>query len=156
MRSLDPELPLADVKTMEEVVDATIARPRVIAVLLTAFAVIALLLAGVGVYGVMAYSVTERTHEIGVRMALGATRESVMSMVVGQAARLVLAGIAIGLLGAVALTRVLASLLYDTDARDPWTLGLTALVLLSVALLAAMVPALRGTRIMPIQALRVQ
>jgi len=154
--SLDPELPLADVKTMEEVVDATIARPRVIAVLLTAFAVIALLLAGVGVYGVIAYSVTERTHEIGVRMALGATRESVMSLVVGQAARLVLTGISIGLAGAVALTRVLSSLLYETDARDPWTLGLTAIVLVLVALLAALVPALRGTRIAPTQALRVQ
>ena len=156
VRSLDPELPLADVKTMEEVVDATIARPRVIAGLLTAFAVIALLLAGVGVYGVMAYSVAERTHEIGVRMALGATRESVMSLVVGQAERLVLTGIGIGLIGAVALTRVLASLLYETDARDPWTLGAMALVLISVALAAAVIPALRGTRITPTQALRVQ
>jgi len=156
VRSIDAEVPLADVKTMEGVVDATIARPRVIATLLTAFAVIALLLAGVGVYGVMAYAVTERTHEIGVRMALGATRESVMSLVVGQAARLVLTGIAIGLAGAVALTRLLSSLLYETDARDPWTLGLTAIVLVSVALLAALVPALRGTRISPTQALRVQ
>jgi len=156
VRSLDPELPLADVKTMEAVVDATIARPRVIASLLTAFAVIALLLAGVGVYGVMAYAVTERTHEIGVRMALGATRESVMALVVGQAARLVLAGVVIGLLGALGLTRVLVSLLYDTDARDPWTLGATALVLCAVALVAAVVPALRGSRIAPIQALRVQ
>lgn len=156
VRSLDPELPLADVKTMEAVVDATIARPRVIASLLTAFAVIALMLAGVGVYGVMAYAVTERTHELGVRMALGATRESVMSLVVGQAAKLVVAGVAIGLVGAVALTRVLESLLYDTDARDPWTLAATAVVLLAVALLAAAVPALRGTRIMPTQALREQ
>jgi putative ABC transport system permease protein len=156
VHAIDPELPLADVKTMEEVVDATISRPRVIAVLLTAFAVIALLLAGVGVYGVMAYSVSERTHEIGVRMALGATRESVMSLVVGQAVRLVLTGIGVGLLGAVALTRVLASLLYETDARDPWTLGAVALVLVSVALAAAVIPALRGTRIAPTQALRVQ
>jgi putative ABC transport system permease protein len=156
VRSFDPELPLADVKTMEEVVDATIARPRVTATLLTAFAIIALVLAGVGVYGVMAYAVTERTHEIGVRMALGATRESVMSLVVGQAVRLVLSGIAIGLAGAVALTRVLSSLLYETNARDPWTLGITALVLLLVALAAALVPALRGTRIVPTQALRVQ
>jgi putative ABC transport system permease protein len=156
VRSFDPELPLADVKTMEEVVDATIARPRVTATLLTAFAIIALVLAGVGVYGVMAYAVTERTHEIGVRMALGATREAVMSLVVGQAVRLVLSGIAIGLAGAVALTRVLSSLLYETNARDPWTLGITALVLLLVALAAALVPALRGTRIVPTQALRVQ
>jgi ABC-type antimicrobial peptide transport system permease subunit len=89
-------------------------------------------------------------------MALGATRESVLSLVVVQAARLVLGGVAIGLAGAVALTRLLSSLLYDTDARDPWTLGLTAIVLVSVALLAAMVPALRGTRIAPTQALRVQ
>jgi putative ABC transport system permease protein len=149
VRALDPELPLADVRTMEEVVDVTLARPRVVAVLLAVFAVMALVLAGVGVYGVMAYAVTERTHEIGVRMALGATPESVLRLVIGQACRLVLLGIVVGLASAVALTRVLTSLLYDTDARDPWTLGATAIVLLIVAITAASVPAFRGTASRP-------
>jgi putative ABC transport system permease protein len=156
VRALDPELPLADVRTMEEVVDVTLARPRVVAVLLAVFAVMALVLAAVGVYGVMAYAVTERTHEIGVRMALGATPESVLRLVIGQACRLVLLGIVVGLASAVALSRVLTSLLYDTDARDPWTLGATAIVLLAVAIAAASVPAFRGTRVTPVQALRVQ
>ncbi|HVG78662.1 MAG TPA: ABC transporter permease [Patescibacteria group bacterium] len=156
VRGLDAELPLADVRTMEEVIDQTLARPRVIAVLLAVFAVMALALAGVGVYGVMAFSVAERTHEIGVRMALGATPQSVLRLVIAQAFRLVFVGVAAGLLAAIALTRVLSALLFDTDARDPWTLAGTALVLMLVALAAASLPARRGTRIMPIQALRVQ
>jgi putative ABC transport system permease protein len=156
VHGLDPELPVAEVRTMAEVVDRTLARPRVVAVLLAVFAAIALVLAGVGVYGVMAYAVTERTHEIGVRMALGATPESVLRLVVGQALRLVVIGVVAGLASALALTRVLASLLFETDARDPWTLAITAVTLMAVALAAAAVPALRGTRITPVQALRVQ
>jgi putative ABC transport system permease protein len=156
VRQLDPELPLADVRTMSEVVDLTLSRPRVVAALLAVFAILALVLAAVGVYGVMAYSVSERTHEIGVRMALGATPESVLGLVILQACRLIVVGVAVGLIGAVGLTRVLNSLLFDTDARDPWTLALTALVLMIVAVVAAVVPAVRGTRVSPIQALRVQ
>jgi putative ABC transport system permease protein len=156
VRAVDPELPLANVRTMEDVVDATLARPRLVAVLLTVFAVMALVLAGVGVYGVMAYAVTERTHEIGVRMALGATPDSVLRLVIGQAFRLVALGVAVGLVAAVALTRVLTSLLFNTDARDPLTLAGTAMVLMVVAVAAAAVPAVRGTRIAPVQALRVQ
>jgi putative ABC transport system permease protein len=156
VRGLDPELPLADVRTMEEVVDQTLARPRVVAALLTAFAVMALVLAAVGVYGVMAFSVAERTHEIGVRMALGATPQSVLRLVITEAFRLVAIGVGAGLLAAVALAQVLRALLFDTDARDPWTLAITAVILMLVALAAASVPATRGTRIMPIQALRVQ
>jgi putative ABC transport system permease protein len=155
VRGLDPELPLADVRTMEEVVDQTLARPRVIAVLLSVFAVIALVLAGVGVYGVMAFSVAERTHEIGVRMALGATPKAVLRLVVAQAVRLVAIGVATGLAAAIALGKVLEALLFDTDARDPWTLAATAAVLMLVAVAAATVPARRGTRIAPVQALRV-
>ena len=116
VRGLDPELPLADVRAMEEVIDQTLARPRVVAVLLSVFAAMALVLAGVGVYGVMAFSVAERTHEIGVRMALGATPESVLRLVIGDAFRLVAIGVAVGLVAALALTQVLRALLFDTDA----------------------------------------
>jgi len=156
VRSLDPELPLADVRSMEEVVDATLARPRTVSVLLTAFALIALALAGVGVYGVMAYSVSQRTQEIGVRMALGATVASVFRMVLGQALKLVLVGIAAGVLVAALLTRLLETLLFETEPLDPVTFAGTALVLLVVATLASYIPARRGTRIAPTEALRAE
>jgi putative ABC transport system permease protein len=156
VRAIDPELPLGEVRTMEEVVDQTIARPRVIAVLLAAFALMALVLAAVGVYGVMAYSVAQRTREIGVRMALGATTESVLGLVLRQAIRLILVGVAAGLIAAAGLTRVLATLLYDIDALDPLTFGGTAVLLTGVAALASYLPARRGTRIAPIEALRVE
>jgi putative ABC transport system permease protein len=156
VQSLDPELPLADVRTMEGVVEATLARPRVVAVLLSAFAALALLLAGVGVYGVMAYSVAQRTQELGVRMALGATPASVFRLVLGQSLRLVLSGVAVGLMVAAGLTRLLESLLYDTAALDPRTFGATALLLVLTSLLASYVPARRGTRIAPVEALRAE
>lgn len=156
VRAIDSELPLADVQTMQEVVDATLARPRVVAVLLAVFALIALVLAGVGVYGVMAYTVGQRTREIGVRMALGATPRSVFGLVLGQAFRLVIVGVVAGVLAAGALTQFLAALLYETDALDPWTFGGTALLLLLVALLASYIPARRGMRVAPVQALRAE
>ncbi|MCA1585154.1 MAG: ABC transporter permease [Acidobacteria bacterium] len=156
VRTIDSELPLADVRTMSDVVDATLARPRIVAVLLAVFALMALVLAGVGVYGVMAYTVAQRTREIGVRMALGATPRSVFRLVLGQALRLVLAGVVAGVIAASALTRFLTTLLYETDTLDPWTFGATALLLVLVALLASYVPARRGTRIAPVQALRAE
>ncbi len=156
VRSIDPELPLADQRSMVEVVDATLARPRVIATLLTVFASIALVLAAVGVYGVIAYSVGQRTQEIGVRMALGATPQSVFRMVFGQALRLVAGGVAAGLIVAAALTRVLETLLFDTNALDPATFALTALMLTGVAMFASYVPARRGTRVAPVEALRTE
>jgi putative ABC transport system permease protein len=156
VRGLDAELPIADVRTLDDVVSATLARPRAISVLLTAFAVIALALAGVGVYGVMAYSVSQRTQEIGVRMALGATRESVFRLVIGQALKLVALGVVVGLVAAGLLTRLMTTLLYATEPLDPLTFALTAVVLLSVAALASYVPARRGTRIAPIEALRTE
>jgi ABC-type antimicrobial peptide transport system permease subunit len=141
---------------MEEVVDATLARPRTVSTLLTAFAIIALVLAAVGVYGVMAYSVSQRTQEIGVRMALGATAQSVFRMVLGQALRLVAMGVAAGLIAAALLTRVLATFLYDTEPLDPGTFAITAVVLMIVATLASYVPARRGTRVAPVEALRAE
>ena len=156
VRSIDPELPLADVRSMEQVVDATLARPRTIAVLLTAFASIALVLAAVGVYGVMAYSVSQRTREIGVRMALGASVQSVFRLVLGQALKLVAIGVVVGLVIAGLMTRLLETLLFETAPLDPATFVLTALVLVMVAALAAYVPARRSTRITPIEALRTE
>jgi putative ABC transport system permease protein len=156
VHALDPELPLADVRTLEEVVDATLARPRMVSVLLTAFALIALVLAGVGVYGVMAYSVSQRTQEIGVRMALGATAESIFRLVLGQAFKLVAMGVVAGLIAAGGLTRLLETLLYETEPLDPWTFAVTAFVLVCVATLASYVPARRGTRITPVEALRAE
>jgi putative ABC transport system permease protein len=156
VRGLDPDLPLGDVKTMSEVVDATLARPRTVSVLLTVFAAIALVLAAVGVYGVMAYSVSQRTQEIGVRMALGATAESVFRLVLGQALRLIAIGVVVGVVAAGALTRALEALLFQTAPLDPMTFGVTAIVLVLVATLACLVPARRGTRIAPIEALRVE
>jgi putative ABC transport system permease protein len=156
VRALDPELPLAEVRTMEEVVESTLARPRAVSVLLTSFAVIALLLAGIGVYGVMAYSVSQRTQEIGVRMALGATSASVFRLVLGQALRLVGLGVVAGLVGAAASTRLLGSLLFQTEALDPLTFAATALMLLIVAAFACYLPARRSTRIAPVEALRTE
>lgn len=156
VHSIDPQLPLADVKTMQEVVDATIARPRVIAVLLAAFALMALVLAAVGVYGVMAYSVAQRTQEIGVRMAFGATPQSVFRLVLTHALKLVGIGVVAGLAGAGALSQLLKTLLYETEPIDPFTFGVTAVVLIVVATLASYVPARRGTRIAPVEALRTE
>ncbi len=156
VHGIDPELPLADVRTMDAVVDATVARPRIVAVLLTVFAVMALALAAVGVYGVMAYSVAQRTQEIGVRMALGATADSVFGLVLGQALRLVGIGVVAGLAAAAALTRLLGTLLYETEPLDPVTFIVTAALLMVVAMLASYIPARRGTRIAPIQALRAE
>ena len=156
VRSIDPELPLADVRSMEEVVDVTLARARTVSVLLTAFALIALILAGVGVYGVMAYSVSQRTQEIGVRMALGATAESVFRLVLGQALKLVGIGVVVGLAVAGMLTQLLKTLLFETEPLDPVTFALTAVVLIVVATLASYVPARRSTRIAPIEALRAE
>jgi ABC-type antimicrobial peptide transport system permease subunit len=125
-------------------------------VLLTAFALLALVLAGVGVYGVIAYSVSQRTQEIGVRMALGATVDSVFRLILGQALKLVVAGIVAGLVAAGLLTRVLETLLFETEPLDPVTFAATALVLMVVATFASYVPARRGTRIAPTEALRME
>ena len=154
VQAMDTEVPV-QVGTLEEVVGGTIARPRAISVLVGAFALIALALAAVGVYGVMAYSVRERTQEIGVRMALGATAASVFRLVIGQALRLVAIGVAVGLIAAGFLTQLLTRLLYDVEPLDPWTFAITAVALLLVATVASYMPARRGMRMAPVEALRV-
>jgi putative ABC transport system permease protein len=153
VHSLEPDAPVA-ILTLEDAVGRTIARPRALSALAGVFALVALALAAVGVYGVMAYSVRERTQEIGVRMALGATATSVFGLVLGGGLRLVAIGIAIGLAAAAGLTRLLARLLFDVEPFDPWTFAATAAILFVVAALASYVPARRGTRMAPIEALR--
>jgi len=153
LRSMEPEAPL-EVTTLETIVGDTIARPRAISVLVGVFAFVALGLAAVGVYGVMAYSVRERTQEIGVRMALGASAASVFRLVIGQALRLVAMGLVAGLIAASLLTQLLKGLLFQVEPLDPWTFALTAIVLLTVATIASFVPARRGMRMAPLDALR--
>jgi putative ABC transport system permease protein len=154
VHTLDPTVPMADVRTLETVVDATLARPRVVAVLLIAFSVIALVLAAVGVYGVMAYSVAQRRQEIGVRIALGATSQSVFGLILRQASVLIGAGVLAGLLLAAATTRLLSTLLYQTEPFDALTFAVTAAVLMAVGVIASLVPAWRGMQTPPVEALR--
>jgi putative ABC transport system permease protein len=154
IRALDPDQPVADVRTMKEVIAKSIARPRFNTLLLTIFAGVALVLASVGLYGVMNYSATQRTHEIGIRMALGATRADILRLVVGNGMMLTLAGIIIGVLASWGLTRVMANLLFGVTATDlPTFVGVSA-VLAAVALVANYIPARRATRVNPIIALR--
>lgn len=153
VHAMEPEAPV-NIRTLDDVVGRTIARPRAISILVSVFALVALVLAAVGVYGVMAYSVKERTQEIGVRMALGASSASVFRMVLGQALHLVLTGVAIGLLASAALTRLLAGLLFEIEPLDPTTFAATSLALLAIATLAAYIPARRSMRMAPVDALR--
>jgi putative ABC transport system permease protein len=156
LRELNPSLALADVRTMDEVVSRSVAQRRLTMTMLATFAGAALLLAAVGIYGVIAYSVTQRTQEIGIRVALGAQRSDVMRMVVGQAALLAGAGIAAGAAGAFALTRWMADLLFDVQPFDPVTFGAVAGLLVAVALVASYIPGRRATRVDPVVALRSQ
>ena len=154
--SVDKDQTVADIDTMDNIVAEAVARQRFSMLLLGLFAVLALLLASVGIYGVMSYSVAQRTREIGIRIALGARRADVLQMTVKQGLKLVVAGMMLGLLAAFLLTRVMASLLFGISATDPITFVGISLVLLAVAILASYVPALRATKVDPIVALRAQ
>jgi len=154
LNSMDGEAPLYNVRTMEDCLALDLGRARFQAVLLGIFAAVALLLTAIGLYGVIAYSVTQRTHEIGVRMALGASRSKVLGMMLNRGLQLTLLGIAIGVAGALALARVIAALLYEIPPRDPLTYVTVCVVLGAVALLASYVPALRAARTDPMVALR--
>jgi predicted permease len=153
-KAVNRSLPSPAVQTMEEVLAETVAQPRFYTLLSVLFGTIALLLAAIGIYGVISYSVTQRTHEIGIRMALGARTQNVVSLVVREGMKLALIGVGIGVLSALALTRLIASLLYEVTPTDPVTLGGTAFLLLVIALLAAWIPARRAARVDPMVALR--
>jgi putative ABC transport system permease protein len=153
LRQLDPELPAANLRTLEEVTSESIAPRRLSVVMLSVFAAVALVLASVGIYGVMSFLVVQRTHEIGVRMALGAQRRDVLVLVIGRAARLVLIGTAIGLVLAIVSTRALGAMLYNVGAFDVVTFAEVTLALALIALLASYIPALRALRADPMLAL---
>jgi len=151
---VDPEQPIFDARAMEDRIAEAASGTRFNATLLGFFGFVALALAAVGVYGVIAYSVAERTHEIGIRVALGASREDVAGMVMGQGMLMTVVGLVVGLAGAVFATRFLSSLLYGIQPRDPLVLGAAALVLGVVAMMACWVPARRAMRVDPMVALR--
>ena len=154
IHEIDPTIPIYDIRTMDDRMKDSLARQRFAAIMLGAFAVFALVLAAVGVYGVMSHLVTQGTHDIGVRMALGAQRSSIVGMVVRHGAELTVAGIVLGLLGALALTRVMATLLFGVSERDLVTFSSVPVILAAIALLACLIPAIRATRVDPIVALR--
>jgi putative ABC transport system permease protein len=156
LHQIDRDVAAADVRTMSEVVDASVAQRRLTMLLLAVFAGLALLLAAVGIYGVISYAVTQRTQEIGIRMALGAQRGQVLSMVVRQALLLAGAGIVIGGVGAVLLTGLMRNLLFGVRPSDPITFAVVAAVLGIVAGTAASVPGFRATRVDPVIALRTE
>lgn len=152
--AVNPALEAANFRTMEQLVSNSVAQPRLYTTLLGVFAALALVLAAVGIYGVIAYTVAQRTHEIGVRMALGARARDVLKLVVRQGMALAFAGIALGLLAAWALTRLLRQMLFEVSATDPLTFGVIALLLILVALMACLIPARRATKVDPMVALR--
>jgi putative ABC transport system permease protein len=156
VHDLDRDLPVYSVRTMDDLVNASIARQRMAVIIFVTFAGIALVLAAIGLYGVISHSVTERTHEIGVRMALGAERRHVLALVVRQGLTMAVVGTAIGMAGALALARTIQSLLYGVSATDPATFASVAAGLLTVALVACYVPAWRAARVDPTQALRAE
>ncbi len=151
---VNPNLPLAEVRTLDDILSQSMARTSLTLVMLAIAAAVALALGLVGIYGVISYVVSQRTREIGVRMALGASSRDVSRMVLRQGMILAGVGVVVGLVAAVALTRLMASLLYGVEATDPVTFAVVATLLVAVALVASYLPALRASRTDPLEALR--
>jgi putative ABC transport system permease protein len=156
LASLDRDIPLNQVRVFDEYMSRTLAKPRFNALLLSIFAGTALLLTAIGIYGVLAYSVSQRTNEIGIRIALGACQSNIFRLIVGQAMLLVAISMAIGLLGAFMATRFLGSLLYGVAAWDPITFASIATLITAVSFLACWLPARRAARVDPVIALRAE
>jgi putative ABC transport system permease protein len=154
VRALDPDLAVAGVQTMTEAISASVSGPEFNMALLAGLAALALLLAAIGIYGVLAYVVTQQTHEIGIRMALGATRFEVLKMVIQRGMRLALTGVALGVAASLVLARLMVSLLYGVRPTDPLTFASVSIGLTGVALLASYIPARRATKVDPMVALR--
>jgi putative ABC transport system permease protein len=152
--SIDRQIPIGDIASMDELLAGSLAQQRFNMLLLGIFALLALMLATIGIYGLTAYAIGQRTHEIGIRMALGAQRRDVLRLIVGEGATLVISGIVIGLLGGLALTRLMRSMLFEVKPADPATYVAVAFLLALVALLACYVPARRAARVEPMAALR--
>ena len=154
--AMDRSEPLYGVRTMDDVVAASVEQPRLSLDLLGLFASLAFALAAIGVYGVIAFTVSQRKHELGIRMALGAQAWDIRRMVIGQGARLAIAGVAVGLAGSFYLVRYLAPLLYGVETHDPVTFAIVPVLLIAVTLAASWIPAARATRVDPIDTLRHQ
>jgi len=154
IRSVDPDQPIGSFRTMANISADFVAPQRVTMLIAGLFAALALILAMVGLYGVISYSVAQRGHEFGIRMALGADQRDILKLVVGQGTKLVLVGVGVGILGALALTRFVSSLLYGVKPTDPPTFFAVSLALVAVALLASYIPARRATKVDPLVALR--
>jgi putative ABC transport system permease protein len=154
IRSIDKDLPLSNIKTMEQLMADSVTEPKAITTLFAMFGAVALILASIGIYGVMSYSVTQRTREIGIRMALGAPTGKVLQMIIRQGMTLAIIGVSLGLLAALALTRLMADLLFGVSARDVATFVAVSVILAGVALVASLVPARRATKVDPMVALR--
>ena len=154
VRGIDPDQPVSKVRSMDEVMEASVAAPRFRTLLLGLFGLAALFLGALGIYGVMSYSVSQRTREIGIRIALGAAGPEVIKLVLRQGLRLTLAGLAIGLVGALGMTRLLSGMLYEVRPTDPMTFAGVSVLLAAIALLASYIPARRATKVDPMVALR--
>jgi putative ABC transport system permease protein len=154
VKTVNKNLPPPTTQSVDDILRDAVAQPRYQTMLLSLFGITALILAAVGIYGVTSYTVTQRTHEIGIRVALGAKRSDVLKLVVGQGFKLTLIGVGLGAWGALALTRFLSTLLYGVKPTDPLTFMVVSLLLIAVALLACYIPARRATKIDPMVALR--
>jgi putative ABC transport system permease protein len=155
VRALDKDQAISAVRSMDDLMEEQVGQRRLLVILLGSFAGVALLLASIGLYGVIAYSVAQRTREMGIRRALGAQQSDILRLVVAQGFRLALAGVVVGIAGAYGLTRLMESLLFHVSATDPATFAGVALLFLLVALAASYFPARRATRIDPMAALRI-